>query len=104
MSDLIKTTDSKDLFGFVATSQRKIIGCIFFSRLTFDNNTNAFILSPVAVHTEHQKKGVGQRLITFGIDFLKEADVDLVFTYGDPNYYSKVGFTQIKETLVEAPL
>ncbi|MCW8864793.1 MAG: N-acetyltransferase [Colwellia sp.] len=104
VSELITTTDAQEILGFVATSQNKIIGCIFFSRLTFENNSNAFILSPVAVHTEHQGQGVGQQLITFGLEHLKENKVDLVFTYGDPKYYSKVGFTHVSEEHVKAPL
>ena len=104
VSELITTTAAQDLLGFVATDQDKIIGCIFFSRLTFDNNANAFILSPVAVHTKHQGQGIGQQLITFGINHLKEINVDLVFTYGDPKYYSKVGFTHVSEKSVKAPL
>ena len=104
ISELITTTDDQDLLGFVAIAQDKIIGCIFFSRLTFDNNANAYILSPVAVHTEHQGQGVGQQLITFGINHLKDINVDLVFTYGDPKYYSKVGFTHVSEEFVKAPL
>ena len=75
VSELTGTTDAQDLLGFVATAQDKIIGCIFFSRLTFDNNTNAYILSPVAVHTEHQGQGVGQQLITFGINHLKDINM-----------------------------
>ena len=104
VSELITINDTQDLLGFVATAQDKIIGCIFFSRLTFDNNANAYILSPVAVHTEHQGQGVGQQLITFGINHLKDINVELVFTYGDPKYYSKVGFTHVSEESVKAPL
>lgn len=104
VSELITTTDAQDLLGLVATAQDKIIGCIFFSRLTFENNANAYILSPVAVHTEHQRQGVGQQLIAFGINHLKDINVDLVFTYGDPKYYSKVGFTHVSEESVKAPL
>ena len=104
VSELIATTDTQDLIGFVATVQNEIIGAIFFSRLTFENNANAYILSPVAVQTQHQRQGVGQQLITFGINHLKDSSVDLVFTYGDPKYYSKVGFTQVSEEIIKAPL
>ena len=104
VSELIKTTDTQELFGFVANNKDKIIGCIFFSRITFENSINAFILSPVAIGTDHQGKGVGQKLITFGINFLKDKNVDLVFTYGDPNFYSKVGFRHVSEECVKAPL
>lgn len=102
--DLMTSTDAQDLYGFVAIENEKIIGSIFFSRMTFEREANAFILSPVAIHTNYQRKGVGQKLINFGIKHLKEKGVGLVFTYGDPKFYSKVGFSLITEKLVKAPL
>ena len=102
--DLMTGTDVQDLYGFVAIENEKIIGSIFFSRMTFETEVNAFILSPVAIHTNYQRKGVGQKLINFGIKHLKEKGVGLVFTYGDPKFYSKVGFSLITEKLVKAPL
>jgi len=63
--ELMTETDKKDLYGFVATEHEKIIGCIFFSRLTFESGVCAFILSPVAVHTDHHGKGIGQKLINY---------------------------------------
>jgi putative acetyltransferase len=102
--NLVTEADTKDVFGFVATEYNQVIGSIFFTRLTFQNGINAFILSPVAIHTNSQGKGVGQKLINFGIETLKENNVALVFTYGDPNYYSKVGFKSISEKIVKAPL
>lgn len=102
--ELMTETDEKDLYGFVAVERGKIIGCIFFSRLTFESGICAFILSPVAVHTEHQGKGIGQQLIKYGIKKLKDEGVALVMTYGDPNFYSKVGFDPVQEATVKAPL
>jgi len=104
VSDLISTTPSLDLFGYIASDREKIIGGIFFSRLTFENGSTSFILSPVAIDTNFQGKGIGQELIKFGIEKLRSRDVDLVFTYGDPKFYSKVGFQQINETHIRAPL
>lgn len=101
--DLMNETDSRDIFGFVATENEQIIGSIFFTRLSFDAPVEAFLLSPVAVHTNHQGKGVGQRLIHFGVEWLKGKGVNLVFTYGDPNFYSKVGFGPISEDMAKAP-
>ena len=102
-SDIIAGTDVQDLYGFVAIENGQIIGSIFFTRLTFQNGINAFLLSPVAIHTSHQGKGIGQKLISFGINHLKEKGVSIVFTYGDPNFYSKVGFNQITEKTAKAP-
>jgi len=102
--DIMTTTDAQDLYGFIAIENEKIIGSIFFTRLTFEREVNAFLLSPVAIHTNYQGKGIGQKLINFGINHLKENGVGLVFTYGDYKFYSKVGFILITEEIAKAPL
>lgn len=103
VSDLITTTVPEELIGFVASSSDGVIGCIFFSRLIISSGEVAWILSPVAIDTSEQGKGVGQQLIHYGINHLKSLNVDLVITYGDPQFYSKVGFSSIDESLVKAP-
>ena len=89
--DFMDSTDINDLHCFIATEDEQIIGSIFFTRMIFERGINAFILSPVATHTDHQGKGVGQKLINFGLTALKE------------NFYSKVGFSVITEQVVPAP-
>lgn len=101
--DLMTGTDGDDLYGFIATENQKIIGSIFFSRMIFENKVEAFLLSPVAIKTSYQGKGIGQTLIKFGLNALKENGVELAFTYGDPNFYAKVGFNPISEKIVKAP-
>lgn len=103
VTELIDTTDSNDLLGYISISDDKIVGCIFFSRLTLSSGKIAFILSPVAVASCQQGKGLGQQLISFGIQQLRSHGVALLFTYGDPDFYSKVGFTKICEDVVKAP-
>ena len=100
---LMNGTETDDMFGFIATEQGQIVGCIFFTRLSFGSGVKAFMLSPVAVDPDHQGKGVGQKLIQFGIKHLRELGVELIFTYGDPNYYSKVGFRQVPQEVAAAP-
>ena len=103
-AELMATTEKQDLYGFVAVEQEEIVGCIFFSRLTFGSGISAFLLSPVAVHTALQGKGIGQQLIDFGITQLKAEGVELLLTYGDPGFYAKVGFSPIAEATIQAPL
>ena len=103
VSELV-TTPAPDLFGFVAADREKIVASIFFSRLRFRDPVNAFLLSPVAVDTNQQGKGIGQKLISFGIDQMKARGVDFLFTYGDPNFYRKVGFEPVSEEVIKGPL
>ena len=100
---LMTRTDAHDFYAFIATENEQIIGSIIFSKLTFESELNAFLLSPVAIHTSYQGNGIGQKLINFGLNSLKKNGVELVFTYGDPDFYSKVGFSIIAEKLVKAP-
>ncbi len=103
VENLICTTRSQDLIGCIAREKETIVGCLFFSRFTVPGGQYAFILSPVAVSTEVQGTGIGQKLIQYGLDHLRYLHVSLVFTYGDPGYYSKTGFEKISEDIVKAP-
>ncbi len=101
--NLMTNTEDEDLHGFVASDGERITGSIFFTRMNFQNAMNVFLLSPVAILTDFQKKGIGKKLINYGIDSLKEDEVSLIVTYGDPAYYSKVGFKQITEQTIKPP-
>ncbi|ELP4887204.1 N-acetyltransferase [Vibrio cholerae] len=94
-----------DLFVFVACDDhQRVIGSILFSKLSFPNEENVFLLAPVAVATKWHGQGIGQALIRFGLETLKEKDISHVITYGDIRFYSKVGFTAINEEMIQAPL
>lgn len=95
---LMADTDPRDLLGFVAMEKGRVVGSLFFSRLMFDTPVEAVLLSPVAVHPDHQGRGIGQRLIRFGLERLKERGVTHLFTYGDPAFYSRVGFMPAPES------
>ena len=62
------------------------------------------MLAPVAINTAHQGKGVGQALINHGLNELKDRSVDVAITYGDPSFYSKVGFRALSENIIQAPI
>ncbi|WP_132941916.1 GNAT family N-acetyltransferase [Vibrio crassostreae] len=107
-NDLLMTTAPTELFCFVAEddsseSDSKIVGAIIFTPLSFDDETKAYLLSPVAVSTQVQKRGIGQKLINSGLQTLKEQGVELAVTYGDPSYYSRVGFEPITVEQIPAP-
>ncbi len=103
VKNLINSTGASDLFGFCAEQNNQMAACLFFSRFQLSNNTPAFMLSPVAVSPHKQKQGIGQTLIQFGLDHLKTLNVELVVTYGDPDYYSRTGFSKITVDTISAP-
>lgn len=103
--ELMAQTPSKDLFAFTAREGGMLLGCIFFSRLNFPQDTRSvFLLSPVAVRTDSQGAGVGQKLIRYGLDTIRDDGVDVAITYGDPAYYIKTGFVQITQDVAAAPI
>ncbi|WP_210445674.1 GNAT family N-acetyltransferase [Vibrio crassostreae] len=109
-NDLLTTTAPAELLCFVAEDDSSesdtdstIVGAIIFTPLSFDDETKAYLLSPVAVRTQVQKRGICQQLINFGLENLKEQGIELAVTYGDPSYYSKVGFAPITVEQTPAP-
>ncbi|WP_085909433.1 GNAT family N-acetyltransferase [Kiloniella majae] len=105
VQDLMKTTPERDLFCFSAHDNDYLVGSVFFSSLKYkQDDRTVFILSPMAVKPDRQKNGIGQKLIIYGLEELRKKGVDIVVTYGDINFYSKVGFQQISEEFAQAPL
>lgn len=103
-SALAARIDNQEIICIGAYTAGELIGAIFFTRLRFDEPVAAFMLSPVAVGTARQGRGVGQALIRFGLDELKSRSATLVVTYGDPAFYAKVGFQMVSEDVIQAPL
>lgn len=102
--DLIAETPESDLFVYVALKEGAIVGSIFFSRMTFEMETEVFLLGPVAVKTSQQRIGIGKGLIQFGLESLKKEGVQTAITYGDPRYYSKLGFQSLSQKIIRPPL
>ena len=103
-SELASSIDNDEIICFGVYENELLIGSIFFTRLNFNSPIQVYMLAPVAVSTENQGKGIGQALISYGLNELKKRSVNVAVTYGDPNYYSKVGFQELSENLIQAPL
>lgn len=103
-SELSSEIDHSEIICFGTYEKELIIGAIFFTRLRFKKTIQVYMLAPVAVRKEKQGRGVGQALIKFGIDELKNRSIDVAVTYGDPSYYSRLGFQALPESVIQAPL
>ncbi len=104
VADLMATTSNQDIYVVIAQQESEIVGSILMTRLRYDAPEQAFLVAPVAVATKAQGKGVGQAMINYGLQLLASNGAELAFTYGDPNYYVKVGFAPVLESNYAAPL
>jgi predicted N-acetyltransferase YhbS len=105
VSELSSEIDHQNIICFGAYLEDALIGSIFFTRLQFKAVAiQVYMLSPVAVDTAHQGKGVGQALVNHGLNELKNRSVAVAITYGDPSFYSKVGFRVLPENVIQAPM
>ena len=92
--DLLTNDTAKPVVALVAEEDDRIAGMIIFSPASVIGceDVTAYILAPLAVLKERQRKGVGLSLVQQGMMLIEQAGVGLVFVYGDPGYYSRAGF------------
>ncbi len=103
-SELSLRTDNQEIICIGTYEKESLIGSIFFTRLRFKEAIQVYLLAPVAVCTKHQRQGVGQSLINYGLNELNKRSVTVLVTYGDPLFYAKVGFEVLPEKVIKAPL
>lgn len=86
---------SRPCVSLVALMQDRINGHVLFTpaRLEAAPMRMAMALGPLSVRPEHQRQGVGTRLVQVGLDACRIAAVELVFVVGDPRFYRRFGFT-----------
>lgn len=105
VSDLLAETPTEDIRVFCAEDEGHAIGAAIFTRLTYSEDPHVvFLLSPMAVAPERQRRGIGQALLSQAFEALRSEGIQIVITYGDPNYYGRVGFMPITEDQARAPL
>jgi predicted N-acetyltransferase YhbS len=102
-ANLFESCPDGDLYNVVAEDGSQLVGSAFLTRLRFEHSYAVFMLSPVAVQSAFQGRGIGQALIEFGLTELRRVGVQFVLTYGDPAFYSKVGFRPISDEAVRPP-
>ena len=92
--NLLSEETSPKTISLVAEADGAVVGHIAFSPVTVNNNKNwkGYILAPLGVKPEYQKRQIGSKLIESGKERLSKMGVNILFVYGDPNYYGKFGF------------
>jgi putative acetyltransferase len=101
---LASSIDEESVFCFAAFESQAIVGSIFFTKLVYEAPLQVYLLSPVAVQTSRQGQGLGKRLIAYGLNSMKDHGAQVAVTYGDPDFYGKVGFLPLSEDRLKAPM
>jgi putative acetyltransferase len=93
--DLLLEKTTPQTISLAAATDGAIVGHIAFSPVTIDNDETfrGYILAPLGVNPDYQKRRIGSKLIEYGMQQLSDMGVNVVFVYGDPKYYGRFGFS-----------
>lgn len=75
----------------VATDGAAVVGHIMFSPLSV-GSLAGIALGPMAVAPDHQRQGIGSRLVHAGIERLRRAGCPFIVLIGHPAFYPRFGF------------
>ena len=109
VQNLLADETARPLISLAAVEENgNLSGHILFTKAEIEQAgesipVSAQLLAPLAVHPDHQGKGVGGLLIKEGLRMLKDAGVQLVFVLGHPDYYPRSGFRPAGELGLDAP-
>lgn len=97
-ADLVEAlvANGDDALELVAALDGVLVGHLLFSTLLVETPHRGFsavALAPLAVHPQHQGKGVGKALIEEAHRRLRAAGEGLSVVLGDPAYYGRFGYT-----------
>jgi putative acetyltransferase len=87
------------LVSLVAENEGEIVGHILFSPVSIESEDGpwaAMGLAPLAVRPEHQRSGIGGKLIQAGLRACHDLGHDLIFVLGHSDYYPRYGFKTAK--------
>lgn len=78
----------------VAEFRKKITGFFMISRFPLGgkHDDEFLMLTPVAVHWQYLRKGIGKNMLEAGIQKAKQMGYKGILVEGNPEFYHKVGF------------
>ena len=79
------------LLSLVATLDDHVVGHILYSPVSLSGVDGA-ALGPMAVLPQHQRQGIGSKLIEEGNRRLKESGCPFIIVVGHANFYPRFGF------------
>lgn len=101
-ADLVDLCRSRGriFLSLVAIEGQQLVGHVLFTPVTLHPphpGFSAMGLGPIAVLPGYQRRGIGSRLMTTGLELCRRQGVDFVVLLGDPRYYTRFGFIPGRE-------
>jgi putative acetyltransferase len=90
-------SDGLVAIALVAEAEQQIVGHIVLSWLPTQvdgRSVRAVALAPLAVRADHQRRGIGSRLIKAALEAGERAGAQAVILLGHPTYYPRFGFSE----------
>ena len=76
-------------------NSNKIVGSIQFWNIRLVNHkSKGLLLGPLAIHPIYQSEGLGEKLVSTGIEKAHADNWNWIVLVGDINYYSRFGFNK----------
>ena len=79
------------IISLVAEQNARVVGHVMFNRL--EAPMRALTLSPLGVHPDFQRAGIGSALVRNGLERARQENWQAVFLLGSPAYYGRFGFS-----------
>ena len=89
-------SDRLHIVSLVAVNGDEVIGHILFSQLPVEIDGRAIraaSLAPVVVKADLRGKGIGSKLVTQGLDILRQKQLEAVIVLGHTWFYPRFGFS-----------
>jgi putative acetyltransferase len=94
--------DTAEVRSLIVEDAGTIAGHIAFSPCLIERDpARAALLGPLAIAPDHQRKGLGTKLVREGLRLETGSRTTIALVLGDPAYYGRFGFT--RETAISAP-
>ncbi len=83
---------------WVLEEDGRLLAFVLYTEATRGADVIGYHLAPVAVHPDHQGKGLGSELIRKSLEMHALAS-SAVFVLGDPAFYERFGFSRVRSAL-----
>ncbi|MEL6354061.1 MAG: N-acetyltransferase [Cyanobacteria bacterium J06627_28] len=93
--DLLLAETFPKTISLVAELDESVVGHVAFSPVGIENDETfrGYILAPLGVMPDYQKRRIGTELVEAGIQQVSGMETDILLVYGDPKYYGRFGFS-----------